>query len=54
MKDVGAENVKWIKADLRNYSQASAAIKSAETVYHLVAVVGSLEAALAGNRFAPG
>lgn len=43
LKDVGAEKVKWVKADLRDYSQALAAIKDAETVYHLAAVVGSVE-----------
>jgi len=43
LKDVGAENVKWVKADLRDYNQAIAAIKDAEIVYHLAAVVGSVE-----------
>ena len=43
LKDVRAEKVKWVKADLRDYSQALAAIKDAETVYHLAAVVGSVE-----------
>jgi len=43
LKDVGAEEVRWVKADLRDYSQALAAIKDAETVYHLAAVVGSVE-----------
>jgi CDP-paratose 2-epimerase len=43
LKDVGAEKVRWVKADLRDYGQASATIKGAETVYHLAAVVGSVE-----------
>jgi nucleoside-diphosphate-sugar epimerase len=43
LKEVGAEKVKWVKADLRDYSQALATIKDAETVYHLAAVVGSVE-----------
>jgi GDP-D-mannose 3',5'-epimerase len=43
LRDVGAENVKWVNADLRDYGQALAAIKDAEIVYHLAAVVGSVE-----------
>jgi len=43
LRDVGAEKVKWVKADLRDYGQALAVIEGAETVYHLAAVVGSVE-----------
>jgi GDP-D-mannose 3',5'-epimerase len=43
LRDVGAEKVKCVKADLRDYDQALAAIEGAETVYHLAAVVGSVE-----------
>lgn len=43
LKDVGANDVKYVKADLRDYSQASASVKDAEIVYHLAAVVGSVE-----------
>jgi nucleoside-diphosphate-sugar epimerase len=43
LRDVGAEKVKYVKADLRDYDQALAAIEGAETVYHLAAVVGSVE-----------
>jgi nucleoside-diphosphate-sugar epimerase len=43
LRDVGAEKVRWVKADLRDYGQALAAIEGAEAVYHLAAVVGSVE-----------
>lgn len=43
LRDVGAEDVAYVKADLRDYCQASATVKDAETVYHLAAVVGSVE-----------
>jgi len=38
LRDVGAGSVKWVRADLRDYGQALAAIEGAETVYHLAAV----------------
>ncbi len=43
LKDVGAGDVKWVRSDLRDRSQASAALRDAEIVYHLAAVVGSVE-----------
>jgi len=43
LRDVGAGSVKWVRADLRDYGQALAAIEGAETVYHLAAVVGGVE-----------
>jgi nucleoside-diphosphate-sugar epimerase len=43
LRDVGAEKVKCKKADLRDYEQTLAVLKDAETVYHLAAVVGSVE-----------
>jgi GDP-D-mannose 3',5'-epimerase len=43
LRDVGVEDVKCIRADLRSYAQSLAAVKDAETVYHLAAVVGGVE-----------